>query len=126
MHLKAGTVHLLEIGRLQEASELLNANMFPEASEIFSSCATRMEKDNSFFWAAVSRENEAKSYLIQTKIQSEPKAAKTVSESRQAFLKAASNYELEAKLHEKSLCFFLAERAMSDKAWCESRANERE
>jgi molybdenum cofactor guanylyltransferase len=122
MHLKTGTLHLQELTLLQEAANLFRERIFTKASEIFSSCATKMEKENSFFWAAISRENQAKSSLSQTKAQSEKLSAKTPPESKEAFLKAASNYELEAKMHEKSLCLFLAERAMSDKAWCESRA----
>jgi hypothetical protein len=41
-------------------------------------------------------------------------------EAKEAYLKAAGSYRLEAEFHEGNRCFFLAERAWADKAWCES------
>lgn len=91
---------------------------FSEASKLFSACAVNLERDNSFFWAAVSRENEGKSWISGSKQQSKPEL---INETKGAFLKAAHNYGLEAEIYEKNHCYLLAERAKADKSWCESQ-----
>jgi hypothetical protein len=80
--------------------------------------------ENSFFWAAISRENEGKSLLERAQQQTEPELTiDQASGVKKALLKAADNYGLEAEMHEKYRCRFLAERARSDKAWCEAYAD---
>ena len=121
LHIKRGDLPTSELLRLREASALRKENKLLEAAGVFSSCAVRLEKENSLFWAAVSRENEGKNLLSLSKQQNEPELA---SEGRRALLKTAVTYGLEAEMHEKCRCVFLADRARSDKSWCESRANE--
>ena len=41
-----------------------------------------------------------------------------------ALLKAAQNYGSEAKIYEENRCYWLAERAKSDKSWCEMQAEK--
>jgi molybdopterin-guanine dinucleotide biosynthesis protein A len=125
LHIKTGTLRISELVRLREAATLFSTKNFLKASRIFSSCATNMESEDSFFWAAVSRENEGKSILSRFKGINNPESAiKILSEGKRALLKAAYNYGLEAEMHEKFQCFFLADRARSDQAWCELRANK--
>ena len=110
-----------ELQQIQEASILRKEFKMLKASRIFSSCAARLEKEKSLFWAAVSRENEGKSLLSLSETQ--PGFSEQAPKGKKALLKAAAIYGLEAKMHEESRCVFLAERARSDKAWCELRGN---
>jgi molybdopterin-guanine dinucleotide biosynthesis protein A len=121
LRLNLGDLPLPELLRLQNASALFNEGKFLEASKAFSSCATRLETECSYFWAAISRENEGKSVLSWSKQQSEPElATEQAFRGKEALLKAVSNYESEAKIYEKAHGIFLAERARSNKEWCSS------
>lgn len=126
LHVKTGILDTSKLRRLREASvALFQSKNFLKASRIFSYCATNLEADDSFFWAAVSRENEGKSILSQREEQNKPENTKNILfEGRQALLRAAYDYEMEAEMHKQLRCFFLAERARSDQAWCEAHANE--
>jgi molybdopterin-guanine dinucleotide biosynthesis protein A len=116
-----GALLVPELRRLQEAAALCHEHKFEEASTVFSSCAADLEKEKSFFWAGISRENEGETLLALSQIQKEPqKAAELDFMGKDAFLAAVNNYRLEAKAHLGGRCRFLAERAWSDKAWCES------
>ena len=124
LHIKRGNLPTSELQQIQEAATLYKEHKLQEASIIFSACASRLEKENSLFWAAVSRENEGKSLLSLSKQQNEPElSAEQAPEGKRALLKAAVTYGLEAKMHEECCSVFLADRARSDKAWCEARAN---
>jgi hypothetical protein len=104
---------------LQNASQLLNENEFLKASRTYSSCAIELENECSCFWAAISRENEAKSLLNLSKQQSEQQlATEQALRSKEAFKKAVINYNSEAKLYENTHAIFLAERALANKEWC--------
>lgn len=125
MQLNLGSLPTLELKRLRDAAASVHGNKFSGASRIFASCGDRLEEKGIFFWAAISRENEGKSLLQWALRQEEPTTTATrVARARKALLKAANNYALEAEMHEKNHYFFLAERATSDKTWCESHANE--
>jgi molybdopterin-guanine dinucleotide biosynthesis protein A len=125
LHITRGTLPTRELPLLREASILRRESKFWEALTIFSSCAHNLEDKNAFFWAALSRENEGKCFLSLSQQESNAEfAAEQASKAINTFLKAAANYGLEADMHEKDQCAFLAERATSDKTWCESRANE--
>ena len=125
LRLNLGDLPMPELRRLQDATALFNEGKFLEASEVFSSCATRLETEESCFWAAISRENEGKSLLSLSKQQSEQELATEQSfRGKEALLKAASNYGCEAKIYENAHGIFLAERAKSNKAWCEALVND--
>jgi molybdopterin-guanine dinucleotide biosynthesis protein A len=116
-----GALLMPELQYLREASALRNENKFAEASTVFSSCAAKLEKQNSPFWGGVSREKEGEALLAWSQLQKEPELrAELDLKGKDAFLAAATNYRLEAKMHSESHCRFLAERAWADKAWCES------
>ena len=126
MQLNLGVLPALELQRLRDAASQGKEGKLSEATRIFASCANQLEMENSFFWAAISRENEGKSLLERAQQQTEPElVAGQVSEGKKALLKAAGNYGLEAKMHERNRCVFLAERARSDKTWCEAHADKR-
>jgi len=125
MHIDKGALPSRDLRLLREASGLCRENKLSDASEIFASCATRLEEEESFFWAALSRENEAKGIRGLAKQQTVSfLREKETARSAKSFLQAAVNYEMEAGVHEECHCIFLAERARSDKLWCNSRAEE--
>ena len=122
--IKRGALPTNKLKRLQEASTLCRENKLLEAAEVFSANAIHLEKDNSLFWAAISHENEGKSRLSFSKQQAEPETGdEQAAIGKAALLKAAVTYEAEAKMHEECCSVFLADRARSDKAWCEAQAN---
>jgi molybdenum cofactor guanylyltransferase len=122
LHVRRGNLPTAELQQIQEASILRKDSNLLEASKVFSLCADQLEKENSLFWAAVSRENEGKSLLRLSETQ--PEFSGQAAKARQAILKAGVIYGLEADMHEECSCFFLAERARSDKEWCVLRANK--
>jgi len=126
LRLNLGDLPKPELLRLQNASALFNEGKFLEASEVFSSCATLLEAEDSCFWAAISRENEGKSLLSWAKQQNKQEfATKQAFRGKEALLKAAKNYGLEAKMYENTDGIFLAERAKSNKLWCELLVNDK-
>lgn len=119
--LNLGSLPTFELQRLQDGVEAYKESRFSEATRIFASCATRLEKEELFFWAAISREKEGKSLLGQMQLGKEQESsAGHALRCKKALLKASANYELEAEMHEKNGYVFLAGRARSDKAWCKS------
>ena len=118
LRLNLGKLPTEQFEHLLKASlEQKNAN-FLEAAKIFSNSASNLEKNNSYFWSALSHEYEAKSWRDFSKINNNSKA---IRESLNAFLKAATNYRFEAVTYEKNRCYLLAQRAKADKSWCESQ-----
>lgn len=116
-----GTVPLQELGHLQEAASLSLQHNFEEAETTFASTATELEKQKSPFWAGISRENQAETLLAWSQHPQEMEVAADLDfRGKDAFLAAAQNYRLEAKMHFEGGRRFLAERAWADKAWCES------
>jgi len=112
LRLNLGSVSFDELPLLLKGSFDRKSSNFSEAAKTFANRAYNFEKQDSFFWAAVSRESEAKSCL----------SLCNGREVKDVFLRAARNYGLEAELYEKSKCYLLADRASSDKLWCESQA----
>jgi molybdenum cofactor guanylyltransferase len=123
LHVDRGPLPIYELKQLQQAAIMMNESKFFEAFKIFSACSTKLEKTNSLFWGAVSQENTGKSHIKLFEQQTKQQlGVEEKSKATEALLKAATTYELEAEMHEKSQCTFLADRARSDKSWCESRA----
>jgi molybdopterin-guanine dinucleotide biosynthesis protein A len=119
LQLNLGVLPIEKLERLLKACLVRNNFDFLEAAKMFSSCATDLEKENSYFWGAVSREYEAKSFLSLYKQNSKHELVKDI---QSGFLKAARNYGSEADTYEKNRCCLLAERAKADKSWCELQA----
>ncbi len=127
LHLNLDDPPILEIRLLQKAASLFNEGEFSEAADAFSTSASKLEKENSYFWAGISRENEGKSLLSLLKHQTKRESAiKQKMIGKKALLKAAFNYGCEAEIYENRNCIFLAERARSNKKWCESVVNNLE
>jgi molybdopterin-guanine dinucleotide biosynthesis protein A len=125
LHVNRGPLPIFELKQLQEAAGMMHENMVFEASKIFSVCSTQLEKASSLFWGAVSQENKGKSHIkLSAQQTNQLLVEEEKSKATESFLKAANIYELEAQMNEKSQSFFLADRARSDKLWCESRANK--
>jgi molybdopterin-guanine dinucleotide biosynthesis protein A len=121
IQLNLGALPLSQLQHLREAAALYHKSNFAEASAVFSSCASKLEKEKSFFWAGISRENEGASLLQWSQQQSEPKlTAEKNDEGKTALLNAARDYGLEAEQFEANRCRFLAERANIDRSWCEA------
>jgi len=126
VRLNLGALPKPELQCLQASSVLLNEDKFLEASKTFSSCATHLETGGSCFWAALSRENEGKCLLSWTEQQNKRGfAIEQEIRGKEALLKAAENYGFEAKIYENAHSVFLAERAKSNKQWCESLVNDK-
>ncbi len=120
LRLNLGNLTSEQLELLLEAA--LKADIdFSDSTKLFSDCAAILENEGLDFWAALSREFEAKTLLNLTKGNRTPESTEKV---RDAFLKASLNYALEAETYEQKSCFFLAERAETDKLWCESRQRE--
>ena len=115
LRLNLGNLSVPVLHQLQHASVLFDEAKFFEASKVFSSCATRLEADCSYFWAAISRENEGKSLLNVPVKRSDACSAKEV------LAKACSNYSLEAEIYDGARGVFLAERAKSNMEWCSAQ-----
>jgi molybdenum cofactor guanylyltransferase len=125
LHINYGELPVHELKELRKASNLSRKEKHLEASKIFSKCALTLEKNKSYFWTAISQENEGKSLLNLTKQQNKlDPSSEEVIEARLAFMRAAKSYGLETELHQKCRCVFLAERAKSDRLWCESTAKK--
>ena len=94
-----------------------------DAKKIFAFCAGNFEVCNSFFWGALTSENLGEALLTLSHKQSDSKLAAVLDfQDKEAYVQAANNYRLEAEFYEKNCCLLLAERALVDKAWCESLA----
>ena len=55
IRLNLGELPTTELRQLRNASTLMTEGKFLDASNIFSACASRLESDCSYFWAAISR-----------------------------------------------------------------------
>ena len=92
-----------------------------DAQKIFAFCASNFEVCDSFFWAALAEENLGEALLTLSHKQSESESGAVLDfEGKEAYLRAANNYRVEAEIYESNRCLLLAERALADKAWCES------
>ena len=121
LRLNLGALPADLILHLADASSSWDSSDFLDTAKIFSDSAVRFEREELFFWAAVSREYEAKSLLNLLEQHAEPELTKKINE---ALLKAAQNYGAEANIYGDNRCYWLAERAKSDKSWCEMKVEK--
>jgi len=123
MQVNLGVLSISDLQLLREGAEMFQDGKLSEAQSTFASCAGNFEVSNSFFWAAVSGENQGEAFLKLSQQQLDPKAATELDfEGKEAFLGAANNYRREAEIHEENRCWLLAELSLADKSWCESWA----
>jgi molybdenum cofactor guanylyltransferase len=123
LKLNLGVPSISDLQILKKAATMLEKNRFVEAQSTFSTCTGNFEVSDSFFWAAISAENQGEALIKLSGQQVEAqKATELDFEGKEAFLRAANNYRLEAEMYDERNCRLLAERAWGDKAWCESWA----
>jgi hypothetical protein len=116
--LNLGVLHDEEIRSLLAASSKRDEDDLLKSSEMFSASAEKLENEDLFFWAAIAWEYEAKSLLS---LLGHENKRELIDGVEAAFLKAAQNYGLEAEIYLEHRCYLLAQRARSDKSWCESQ-----
>jgi len=98
---------------------------FIDAMAIFSSLSETFEKEKLHFWAGLCREKEGNILQDLLKVQKNKQQKEELREKgRQAFLKAAENYALEAEFFAQKQIHLLARRAREDEAWCRQISNE--
>lgn len=116
-----GVFSSLELQLLKEGAKALQNGDLAAAQKSFCNSAELFEAGGCNFWAALTWEAKGETLLKQKEKETDAKFVLELdSAAKQAYLKAADNYRLEAEFHEVHRCFFLAERALADKAWCES------
>ncbi len=123
LHLNLGDFSITDLRRLRVGARMAQEDRFSEAESTFASCASNFEASRSCFWAAASWESQGEALLKLSKQKADAKAAAEVDfDGKDAFVKAADDYRLESELFEENRCMLLAQRALADKAWCESWA----
>ncbi len=121
LKLNLGVLSVSDLLLLQEGAKMLQEGKLAEAHSTFATCASNFEVADSYFWAAVSGENQGEALLKLSQQQLAPEAATERDfEGKEAYMKAANDYRREAEIFEENRCWLLAERALADKAWCES------
>ena len=121
--LNLGVLSISDLRLLREGAKMFYEGKVLDAKKIFAFCASNFDICNSFFWGALAKENLGEALLTLSHKQSDSKSASVLDfQSKEAYVKAANNFRLEAEFFEKNLCLLLAERALVDKAWCESLA----
>jgi len=121
LELNLGVLSISDLLLLRDGAKMLQDGKLSEAQNTLASCASNFEVAASYFWAAISRKCQGEVLLKQSQQQFDSKAATDRDfEGKEAFLRAANNYRIEAEIYEENSCWLLAERALADKAWCES------
>jgi molybdopterin-guanine dinucleotide biosynthesis protein A len=121
--LTLGPLLISELRLLREGARLFEQGKVLDAQRIFAFSASNLEGVGSCFWAALAQENLAEVLLSLSHKHSESNSGAILDcGGKEAYVKAANNYRLEAEFYENNRCLLLAQRALVDKAWCESRA----
>lgn len=107
--LTRGTQLCSNLRLLRNAQIMLNKGKTSEAQKTFAACTESFEAQNVFFWAGISAEKLSEATLNQS-----------VTNDR-SMLRAARNYQAEAKTYQEKGCKILADRALADKTLCESK-----
>jgi hypothetical protein len=121
VQLNLGVLSISDLWLLREGAKKVQEGKLLEAQKTFDFCAGNLEFCDSFFWAALAEECQGEALLALSNKQSESESATELDfEGKEAYLRAANNYRVEAKIYENTHALLLAERALADKAWCES------
>jgi molybdopterin-guanine dinucleotide biosynthesis protein A len=94
---------------LRDGQRMLNEGKTTEAQTTFVACADSFEAHNVHFWSGISAEKLTEATRNQS------------TTNNTSFLRAAKNYQAEAKTYQEKGCRLLAERALSDMERCESK-----
>jgi len=121
VQLNLGVLSISDLWLLREGAKMLREGKVLEAQKTFAFCEGNLEVCDSFFWAALAKESQGEALLSLSHTQSGSESASELDfEGKEAYLRAANSYRIEAKIYENNLALLLAERAFADKAWCES------
>jgi molybdopterin-guanine dinucleotide biosynthesis protein A len=121
VQLNLGVLSISDLWLLREGAKMLREGKVLEAQKTFAFCAGNLEVCDSFFWAALAEESQGEALLSLSHKQSESESAAELDfEGKEAYLRAANSYRIEAKKYENNRALLLAERALADRAWCES------
>ena len=121
--LNLGFLSISDLRLLREGAKMFHDGKVLDAQKIFAFCSSNFEFCGSFFWAALAKENLGEALLTLAHKQTESKSGAVLGfEGKETYLRAANNYRQEAEVYENNRCLLLAERALADKAWCESWA----
>ena len=121
VQLNLGVLSISDLWLLRECAKMLREGKVLEAQKTFAFCAGNLEVCDSFFWVALAEESQGEALLSLSHKQSESESAAELDfEGKEAYLRAANSYRIEAKKYENNRALLLAERALADKAWCES------
>lgn len=121
LKLNLGVLSISDLHLLRKGVQLLQENKLNEAISVFSACSSNFEASDLYFWAGVSGESQGEALFKLPVQQTEQKEATRLDfEGKEAYLRAANNYCIEAQVYEENSCRLLEERALADKMWCES------
>ena len=121
VQLNLGVLSISDLWLLREGAKKVQDGKLLEAQKTFDFCAGNLEFCDSYFWAGLAEESQGEVLMILSNEKSESESAAELDfEGKEAYLRAANNYRVEAKIYEKNRALLLAERALADKAWCES------
>lgn len=104
-----GELPISDLKLLRDGQRMQGEGKVSEAQEVFAACTNSFESRNLHFWAGMSAEKLAEATMHQS------------ATNNRSFLRAAKNYHAEAKTYQEKGCRLLAERALADRAWCESK-----
>jgi molybdenum cofactor guanylyltransferase len=121
LKLKMGVLSISDLRLLKEGAIMLEEKKHLKAKNTFEICADNFECEDLYFWAGVSCEKQGEALINLSGQQSKAEEATRLDfEGKEAFLRAANNYRMEAQKFEENHCRLLEERALADKGWCES------
>ncbi len=121
--LNLDSLSISDLRLLKEGAKNFQQGKVLDAQRIFAFCASNFEDYDSYFWAALAKENLGEALLTLSHKQPESKSGAILDcGGKESYVKAANNYRCEAEFYENNRCLLLAERALADKAWCESWA----
>lgn len=121
LNLNLGVLSISDLRLLREGAKMFHEGKVLDAKKIFAFCASNFEVCDSIFWGALAKENLGEALLTLSQKQSDSKSAAVLDfQGKEAYVRAANNYRIEGEFYEKNRCLLLAERALVDKAWCES------
>ena len=111
VYFNRATLDLGQLRRLRNAQTMLVNDQTGEALNVFANCACGFEACGHYFWAAVAKEKLADAQLKRQKN----------AIAKLTYRAAAEDYQKEALLYQTENCTALAERALTDKQFCEAR-----
>ena len=105
VQLNLGVLSISDLRLLREGAKMLQEGKVSDAQSMFAFCASNFEAVTRFFGRLLAEENQGEAFLKLSQQQLEPEAAAELDfEGKEAFLKAANNYRVEAEMYEENRC----------------------